>query len=455
MKPGCMASRRSFGPRRLRQLPMFVAMACAAVSATHAATTSYGVSVGIGQSDNIARTAANEQSETLASAGLNFSIAKNTTAKLRATAAADLAYVDYLDGFYDNEVVGNLNASAVIGLIPERIEWFFQDSFGQVRSNPFQPVTPANRENINYFTTGPDLTLRLGSMARARLSGRYSKVSYEDSPFDNDRFGGGLSFLRDLSAATVLSANLQTEKIEYDSNLAGSDYDRQDAFLGYTATGSRTRANLELGYSKLNRSGVQDSKGLLARFDVHRQLSQFSALSLRVGREFSDSSSAFRLQQGFSGVSLETQPVLQTSSPFISKYASLGWDFNGHRTGLGVAVTRFDEAYEQQTAFDRTRTVATAQAYRDLQPNLRFLLEASVAKENFSNTPGDFRETTGAAQLSWQAGRQLTVSLRYDHARRNADVGGLGYRENRGWLQLMYGRRNEGPRSRAPRESNF
>ena len=35
------------------------------------------------------------------------------------------------------------------------------DNFGQVLDDPFQPATPDNRENINYLTTGPDLTFAL------------------------------------------------------------------------------------------------------------------------------------------------------------------------------------------------------------------------------------------------------------------------------------------------------
>src|SRR5688572_18555996 len=96
------------------------AAAALAATATDAATTSYGLGAGVGQSDNIARTSTNEQSETQASAGLDFSIAE-TGGRLRGTAAADLAFIDYLDDTFDSEVLGNFNGLGSFDLIPERL----------------------------------------------------------------------------------------------------------------------------------------------------------------------------------------------------------------------------------------------------------------------------------------------------------------------------------------------
>lgn len=412
-----------------------------AAAAAHAATKSYGVSAGVSKSDNIARAPANEQSETMLTAGLDFALAEQT-AKIRASASADLSYIDYRDSAFDSEVVGQFSGEGLFRFVPERFEWFVQDNFGQTRRDPFTAVTPANRENINYFTTGPDLGWRFFGDTRGKLSGRYSNIAYEDSPFDSDRLGGALSLLHDLSAATTLSLTAQAEKNEYDDALlAANDFDRRDLFAGYSATLSRTSASIELGYSIISRDNVsEDAKSVLARLNVRRKLTQRSTLSVTAGHEFSDAGNSFRMQQGLGGVDLNPQSVLQTVDPFTSRHASLGWDLTGRRTRLGADVGVFDEDYEQQISLDRRRTVASAYISRDLMPNLTAQLHGSVSKEEFDNVVNsDFRESVASASISWRVGRRVSFTLQFDRADRSSDNAATEYTENRGWLQVRFG----------------
>src|SRR5690606_16682042 len=123
--------------------------------------------------------------------------------------------------------------------IPDRLQWVFEDSFGQAQDDPFAPSTPDTREDLNYFSTGPDLLVRFGSTGFTRVYGRWSSTTYETSPLDAERTTAGLSVGRRASESSELSLNGVTESIDFDAD-ASTDYDRKSAFIGYRVDAART-----------------------------------------------------------------------------------------------------------------------------------------------------------------------------------------------------------------------
>jgi hypothetical protein len=138
-----------------------VAALLAAPFAANAADVAYEANVAVGHSDNVGRTATNEIDETIASAGLEFSVGQFGP-RLQADLTGNFAYYDYLDDTFDSELMGSFSGNALLNFVPERFTWMIADNFGQVLSDPFQPATPDNRENINHLMTGPDLMFALG-----------------------------------------------------------------------------------------------------------------------------------------------------------------------------------------------------------------------------------------------------------------------------------------------------
>ncbi len=76
--------------------------------------------------------------------------------------------------------------------------------------DPFAPVTPTNRENINYLSTGPDLNLRLGTLGFMDVTARYARTEYQISPFNSNRISAGLGVGRALSAGSNISLQVST-----------------------------------------------------------------------------------------------------------------------------------------------------------------------------------------------------------------------------------------------------
>lgn len=433
----------SIGGKALRlsvRATLLFAFCAAVVAQAETTNLDYEVDLGGGHSDNILRTPANERSEDIASAGLQFSFDEHSK-KIQADVIGDFAYYDYRDDTFDSEVIGNLSGGVLFSLVPEHFQWMASDNFGQVLTDPFAPATPENSENINYFTTGPDVYFDLGSVTQLRLGGRYTDTRYEDSPLDSRGASVQLGLARLLSRATSVSLNVRALKETYDENALNGDYKQNDAFVSFEAQGARTNLSLDLGYSELDRDASTDKEGgLLFRLDVRRRISGYSVVTLDAGEEFSSSGSAFAAAQSFGGVDLNATPGRQTVQPFTNKYASLGWSFDRNRTAFSVAGSYSERSYEDDPTLDQTFKVFSVQLSRELSQRTSLGLTAVRTSAQFEQSGGDYDETTAGLNLSWRLTQRVTVRVSYDYFDRSSDSPLSEYTENRYWLTVGYGR---------------
>ncbi len=407
------------------------ALALMGASATHAQVT-FEVAAGLGHSDNISRVEEGEIDETLASLGVDLRWEEKTR-RLEGDALVDLSYVEYLDNTYDGEVVGIAEANFDFGIIPERFHWVLEDSFGQSQSDPFTPVTPETRENVNVLSTGPDFYLRFGQAMNARFFGRYSDTRFETSPLDAQRTTLGLAVGRELSARSRTALNFVADDSRFDEE-GQTDYKRRSAFLSYDLDGGgRTTISSRLGYSWLEMDGGDEDGGLLMDLSISRDLTSSSTVELALSQEFSDAGEALTDVTGGG-----TSQITSTSDPFESSEASLAWSFNRNRTSLGARVAYNERSYETQTAFDSKRLLYSLDFGRVLRPTLRFNLTGSFTTEEFGNVGTETDDWTVGMTLDWRFGRQLGARLRAERAGRSSTVVGGDYLENRAFLEFTY-----------------
>jgi hypothetical protein len=431
---------RLTGSRRRARLAIAAAILLALASGASAQELEYRLSLGGGHSDNIRRTATNEIDEDIASAGLQFSYDARTP-RVEADVVGDIAYYDYLDDTYDSEVVGNVYGDAGFAIVPERFIWALSDQFGQVRIDPFLPATADNRENINYFTTGPDLFIGLGSQMRLQLGGRYVSTTYEDSDLDSTTTLGHLALIRLLSDRSQVSLNGRVEQIEYDQSELNADFDDTEAYLRYEVEGARTNLAVDLGYSKLDRDAVEESEsGTLVRLELSRRMSGSSTIALSGGREFSTSARAFAAGQGISNTGLGTAPGIQTAEPFTLDYGTIGYTFNRNRTGIAATVSWSKRSYDNNPALDQSLATYAAQYRRELSQRTSLEVGATLTSVKYEPPAADYDELTAGVRFSWRLSQSVSMDLTYDYSHSSSDASASEYTENRLWLTIGYGR---------------
>ena len=411
------------------------------------ATISYDVSAGVSETDNVRLTPTDTRADTITSVGLDLQLNEQHRF-FDADVAANLNYLDYLRDSYSPGVIGNFLGDARLNLFPDRVTWTFADNFGQQQINPLAPVTPANRENVNYFTTGPDLTLPLGSVFELLLDGRYSNVSYQTTSLNSNRYSEGAGLRRDLSPRSYVSFNVSDEEIHFDQGDINPDYDQQEAFFRYNGQGIRTRVDLQAGVERLQLTSGSTSMPII-RAELTRQLSPFSSLTFTGGHEFSDAGDDFRLLQILGGANLVTQAVQPISSPFKNNYATLAWKYSRERTGFNFTVGHFTMDYVERTALsdalNEERTEFSVDATRHLTPTLAAVAIVSFERDDFQQAIGNSNLLTGTIQLTWRASKRVSLISEYDHARRQSELRITQYQDNVLWVKLTYGRTGAPP----------
>jgi hypothetical protein len=398
----------------------------------------FDVSGGIGWTDNVTRAPANAEEATLAVAGLQIVLDERRT-RFDASLDASMQFYHYFDNEFEDDLLGGFAGALNFAIVPDRFEWVVQDNFGQVRTDPFDAGTPENRENFNYFTTGPDFSFRLGSASVLRLFGRYSDTRYEEvDALDGNRRSVGAALLRESAPGRGVSLNVTSERVEFGTVAqGGTEFDRHQAFLRLQGSGSRTELNLDLGYAILD-DGTDESDGVVARFSMTRSMSSRSSITLGGGREFSDAGELFREVQGRSGPDLEGTRILATPDPFENTFGFFNWNFSFNRTSFGAGVDFNRERYETSVELDRDLLTYGAYIERELSERTRLRIVGRYMEEEFNNVGFKDDELQFSAAISTALGRSLTLQLQFENNERDSLNGLSDFRENRASLLLAW-----------------
>ena len=446
------------------------------IAAADAETLNYGVDAGLGETDNIGLAPKNGVSQTIAAVDVDFDV-KHQSRRLDVDAKGDFSYLNYLQGAFDSQVVGRFDGVAHVALIPQRLTWVFQDDFGQAALDPFVPTTPANLENVNYFTTGPDLHLRVGGTGFVDLGARYARAQYATNPFNSNRYVGTVAAGLQLSARSSVSLNAAFERVLFENTVVNGDFDHTKAYARYEIEGARTSLSVELGATKITQDAsagtsiiVLDPDGVprtvtvtipqnaysttgpLARIALTRKLSTAASLTLSGGRELTDAGSSFGGIQGGAIGGVGAAPSFQTSSSYTSSFASVGWNYKRNRTSVGVSARWDRDVYPAQPQFDLRRGGVEFRVARKLSRALTAQVIGRYGKSDYFNAAPatlqggspKFDDALIGAAVVWRHGRALEVKLRAEHSSRNTTGADTGYRENRIFVMVGYRPKPEG-----------
>ena len=431
----------------------------------------YGVDAGLGETDNVSLAPTNKVSQTIATIDADFDI-KHQSSRLDVDAKGNFTDFDYLQGTYGNQLLGRFDGVAHFALIPQRVTWVLQDDFGQAALDAFLPTNPANVEDINYVSTGPDFALRMGGTGFLDASLRVARATFQTSPFNSSRVLGTLAAGLQLSARSTVSLNGAAERVLFDNTVVNGDFNRTSAYARYEIQGARTDLSVDLGATKISQNAssgtstvvliggvptvvpvtipqnAYSTTGPLARIAVTRKLSSAASLSLSGGRELTDGISSFGSIEGGAIGIVGSVPALLTSSSYTRDFGSVAWRYERNRTTIGVSGHWEKDVYVRQPQFDLTRTGGEFYVERKLSRAFALQVLGRYYRNNYPNvaatlvvldggTPNYDDEVVGA-MLSWRHGRVLELRLRAEHSSRTTPGANLGYQENRVFLTVGY-----------------
>jgi hypothetical protein len=409
---------------------------------------SWYTELGAEKSDNIARTPTDEIDETTGIGRLGLDI-ETKRPRLQADIAADLEYRDYLDRDFNSEIAGGLDGVVDYAFIPERFSWVIEDNYGQIAKNRQVADRPDNREQMNFLSTGPEITIPLGARTRFEISGRYTDTYLEDSIQDNNAVIGTVSLARAFSEQTSLSLNAGASKTEFDDPLSFPDYDTRQASLELQINAPRTQLVLEGGYLEYEQDGAPDTSDYaMARIDLTRQIGARSQLRLVAGTAPASTGESFRRDQQVMGIGDGPEAAQAASDIFRSDDAYVTWSTEWQRTSLSVIFSARRETHEEFTELDREQLRGGVAMTRDISQAISVDLFGSYLQEERTESAFKFDEWSAGGSLRWDFAPRLSLQLRLDHFSGSSDDGTRDYDENRAYLGIRYtGGREKGGRN--------
>jgi hypothetical protein len=407
-----MTGRKPAGVRCTYGLFLAAALPFAAV----AQDFSYGLELGIAYSDNPSRTVGGGDSSAVGLFGIDANIDREGP-RLDANADIDLQLREYLRSGIDTEIRGRADGDLAVHIIEDRLDWVYEQSFGQARANVLAGDSPDNAQNVNYIVTGPDLFLPVGANTRATIFGRYSTGSFEVSELDGDRYSAGIDLRRGLGARSSLALRLSTEKVEYDNQAVNTDYDSRTGVLVYEVTGNRTGILAEGGYSQIDYRS-ENRNYPRAILQLTRTLSRTTRLTARAGTRVSDVGEGFRNVRQFFVQGDSGQASTGTSEPFEEKFGFAEVRTVFPRTEFGAGVNVSQERYETGFTFDRDRTTLAFDFTRLLSARVSARLSASYTDEEYLNADSQSEQLFLNAGLDWRLSRTFAVEFSFERTQR-------------------------------------
>lgn len=390
---------------------------------------------GINWTDNLGREIDGE-SETFGSIGTTVAFVREST-RVHTSLLGRADYFHYDSDRFSNEVLGRIDALLGVSLVPQRLDWMFENRYGQVRADPFEAEGPGNRGYLNVFETGPDLYLPLGARTTLGASARFTDRRWQDSDeLDSEVLAGELRLIRLLSPTQRIGLAGGMRSIEYD----GDVFPRYEVYSAYATYGRRLatgEVNLDVGANQL-RTGGQSETGLLLRGDWTREITARSTLTLEVGREFQDAGDQLAgdslTATGFG----PTGAIGLAGDPYTLTFAAATYVLERDRLTWTLSAGWDRERYDSLVALDRDSVFGRVALDYRLTPRLSAGVAFTARREDFDTLEdATADEILLEASLTRRLGRQFDLLFRYQYAERDADFG-VSYEENRASLNLVW-----------------
>lgn len=185
----------------------------------------------------------------------------------------DAARSRYPDRAFDDENEFTAYGELDLAAVPDHVIWVVRDRFARIRETELQAVTPDSRQNVNAFVTGPDITLPLTQVDSARLSLRYGRYDFSETPTDNTRMAATVGLERRTSLRTVVSLNVGTEHVDFAEEFdAQVDFERNSVFVRGERSLARGQVELDLGYVEVHRDGLDTVSGPLVALRAEQRI---------------------------------------------------------------------------------------------------------------------------------------------------------------------------------------
>lgn len=406
-------------------------VALAVSESVHAQEKYFSVRAGAAFSDNIRRSANNEEEETIPLLDVVTRL-EHTGRTVQASLNTNLGYRTYQDTNLDDEVLGGASANLVLMPAPETFHWTVSNSFGTTQSNPFTANSPLDRENINNFATGPDFFLNFGRRTRLGINGRWQTYDFEVSETDNETIGGTVSLTRTLTPNRSVSLNVSGREVDFDNPL-NSDLELQTAAIGFNSEVSNGSLSVQIGGNQVESDdGLIDGDGLFANVGFRRQVTARTSFSISYDQRLSTAGDIFQLFQNAGGREFgNTRNVAGVAEPFENRRLNFGLEMLRGSSTYFLGANIQTQEYVETNGLDRDRYTLSGGWNHQFGFGWSFSADAALERQEYDITSRTDDWLRFGLALSKDLSRAFDIAVRFESTYRDSNNNAVDIDENR------------------------
>lgn len=391
------------------------------------------IDLGLGHTDNLNRDAAELESDI---GVLGVAYAGSTDRRwLRAALAGDVEYRRYHADEDDDEVIGSIDGALELHAVPDRVQWDFFASYGQVRIDPLGAVGPSNRQRTTTFSTGPQFALPLGGRTLLQLGGTVSDQSFEvTDDLDGRSTDARLALERRINPVTHLTLALDGNEIEYD--LDDHTHDIVSLSLEYRRELASGEAFASIGRGEVTINDVEADPVTVGQVVWNRAVGARSRIEICAGREITNAGNAFAdagvaigcpgTLSGLASVARTTdnreQGTVATQNPFVREGGSLSYELDGSQGKFRATFSLAQDRFEEDSTYDNDSTVFEISGTRDFAHHWRAELTARLWIQDYTQLDDKNEDQYIRFALSRLLARGMRLTLSFEQNSRDSGV---------------------------------
>lgn len=320
---------------RLNQFICIVVVIFSTQSFVVAFDIDYGVSASIARHENINKVNSLHEEEWVKSLKVEMAI-KEDSANLVANVNASVESLDYRYDQQEDNNVGNLQATMLFIVEPRVFEWYLSDVFTQTVTNPLDSNRPDNRQDVNVFSSGPNIFLRLSSKNLISLEARYQTASFEDTIADNKRDKTAIRWNHDINSSFSTALNYENLDVTFNNTSLGK-LTKRDLFASASYRVGRNEYQAEVGLSSVDNGKTDELKEKRYRLFINNQRTRTSNFMLEASHNVTDTSMSILDSIDSPGIA-DSVLNLASSDIFISDEVKISyqktWGINSDRKSV-------------------------------------------------------------------------------------------------------------------------
>jgi hypothetical protein len=396
----------------------------------------FGIELGYGQSDNVERSVSQVRSD-VEILGLDFATGRESR-RVSGALVGDIdwrVYTEQSAVSTDDEVVGSVDGTLALDIVPRRFGWIFAQNFGQTRTNPLLATGPDNRERVAVWSTGPRINVPLGERNTVAVEAIRSERRFGDSELiDSTVSAVRAEAFHALTTASRIGIDVSKQETDFDSDQM-QGYDFQTFAVAYERTFASGGVNIRLGRGKVT-IGDDSTPTSLANFEWNRDVGARSRLRAWANRELTDAGQLFSAGSvpglgaadslggsigGFGINDARLRDVIVTASPVERTGVGTAIDVVGTRTNASLSLGLSEDRFETDQSLDNDGSFWQLALSRRLNPRWNVQLNFQDQRRDFVALDDDSEDFFSTMSVARQLGTRASVALSLRRNSRESD----------------------------------